>query len=71
MSGFARRIERTMVKSRPVPQYQKSDGTWRMGRNPPRGVHYQGRGSKLGVTNSKGRELVARLAREVNKENKS
>lgn len=64
MSSFARRIQRTVSKSQPVPQYQKKDGTWHMASNSARNIHFNGRGSKLGVTNPNGRELIARLARE-------
>lgn len=69
MSSFTRRIERTQSPSRPVRQYQKPDGTWYMAISPPRKIHYMGRGSKLGVTNPKGKELLARLARDAKKEN--
>lgn len=49
MSSYLRTIQRTITRK------LKSR----------RGRHYMGRGSRLGVTNPKGRELVARLKREA------
>lgn len=64
MSSFIRRIERQMHPSKPVHPEITEDGKVRYVSNPPRKVFYQGRGSKLGVHNPKGRELLARLRRE-------
>ena len=50
MSSLLRRIQRTIEKRRNSRKI---------------GVHYLGRGSKLGVTNPKGRELLARKARDA------
>lgn len=50
MSSMIRRIARTIAKRKNSHKI---------------GVHFAGRGSKLGVTNPKGRELLARKARDA------
>lgn len=67
MSSFTRRIERTLVGTSASAIIM--NGETRYVSAPPRKIHYMGRGSKLGVTNPKGKELLARLAREAKKEN--
>lgn len=61
MSSFIRRIERTVMPSR--PHFEK--GSDELIVNPPRNKHYMGRGSKLGVSNPKAKDLLARIARET------
>lgn len=66
MSSFARRIQRQLYPSKAV----HLDGDGNPYANPPRrkfyGKHlyFEGRGSRLGVTNPKCKSLLARLARE-------
>ena len=71
MSSLIRRIARQQVSSQKVhfrgirtnPVTGKQQCI--IESNPPRAVFFMGRGQKLGVTNPKGRELVARKARDA------
>lgn len=64
MSSFVRRIERQVCPSKPVHPIGTRYGRVIYRQNPPREVFYQGRGSKLGVSNPKDKSLLARLRRE-------
>ena len=64
MSSFIRRIERQLNPSRPVHWNPKTKAYETA---EPRRVFYMGRGSKLGVSNPKAADLVARLRRERSK----
>lgn len=71
MSSFIRRIQRTQHESKKVHSYEERDpvsglptGEIIWYSNPARGVHFKGRGSKLGYHNPQAKDLLARLARE-------
>ena len=65
MSSLLRRIQRQLSPSQKVhPTFDKKGKHVGYHANPPRKKFWQGRGQKLGVTNPKGRELVARTKRE-------
>ena len=64
MSSLARKIQRQQTPSQ--GHYEKvgiGEHEWVV--NPPREKFYRGRGSKLGYTNPKARDLLARAAREA------
>lgn len=68
MSSFIRRIQRQTCKSRYQiinPKEVRQGCKPVYGTNPPRGVFYMGRGSKLGVRNPKAKDLLARQKREA------
>lgn len=79
MSSFVRRIERQVVPSRKVHVRLDLDGEPIINKrggftfyaNPPRhkfagkNLFHSGRGARLGITNTKGKDLLARLAREA------
>jgi hypothetical protein len=61
MSSFVRRMQRQVLPSQAVHATFK-DGKFHA--NPPRQKFFNGRGSKLGVSNPKDKALLARLARD-------
>jgi hypothetical protein len=66
MSSFTRRIQRQLSPSQAVHAKLDEEGvpTGELYANPARKKFFEGRGQRLGVTNPKGKELVARLLRE-------
>ncbi len=65
MSSFVRRIERQVHPSHTLHRAYDLKGKF-LGYepNPPRKVHYMGRGKWLGLTNPKAKDLLARQRRE-------
>jgi hypothetical protein len=66
MSSWGRRLQRQVMPSRRVhPSFNKKGEFAGYIANPPRRKFWQGRGNTLGVFNPKGREYLARIAREA------
>jgi hypothetical protein len=69
MSSFIRRLQRTVMPSR--PHYETVRGETKVVVNPPRGAKAQrGLGSRLGVNNRDDPCLIARQKREAKREAK-
>ncbi|KPL67448.1 hypothetical protein SZ64_04615 [Erythrobacter sp. SG61-1L] len=65
MSSFIRRIQRQVMPSHKVHASRNWKGEVRLYANPARKKFFNGRGSKLGVSNPKDTALLARQAREA------